>query len=157
MDKSKKIGRLLLRFVDVGIGAIFIYAGVVKALDPGKFVSDIEKYKMVPWTVGALMALYLPWLEILCGAGLVFRRLYRGALWIVLTLTLFFLAALVSAKVRGLNIGCACFGGESHGEVIDHAIVRDVGIMIGLGILIAAAVVQRRRILAYNISADSPR
>ena len=60
------------RIVDLIIAAIFIYAGVLKALDPVQFAHDIDHYKILPWTVGVGLAFYLPWLEIFCGLALDF-------------------------------------------------------------------------------------
>ena len=62
--------------------------------------SDIDNYKILPWPVSVALAFYLPWLEILCALGLVFRFLYRGALsvWSA-SIVIFTLAT----KVRGLD------------------------------------------------------
>src|SRR6266498_5093935 len=71
------------RIVDVIVAGIFIYAGIIKAFDPVQFASDIDNYKILPWPVCVALAFYLPWLEIFCALGLVFRFLYRGALSIL--------------------------------------------------------------------------
>ncbi len=92
------------RILDFIIAAIFIYAGVLKALDPVQFAHDIDHYKILPWTIGAGLAFYLPWLEILSGLALIFRLFYRGALSILTALVVVFLVATIAAKVRGLDI-----------------------------------------------------
>src|SRR6266704_489479 len=101
------------RILDFIIAAIFIYAGVLKALDPVQFAHDIDHYKILPWTVGAGLAFYLPWLEIFCGLALIVRRLYLGGLSILTGLISVFLVATIAAKVRGLDITCGCFGHAS--------------------------------------------
>ena len=111
MDFSSR--NIWSRIVDLIVGGIFIYAGVIKALDPTRFAADIDNYKNLPWTIAVGLAFYLPWLEIFCGVGLVFRRLYRGALAILTALTLIFIVATIAAKVRGLDITCGCFGHAS--------------------------------------------
>src|SRR5205807_3670492 len=98
------------RIVDLIVGGIFVYAGVLKVLDPVQFANDIDNYKSLPWFVSVRLAFYLPWLEILCGLALIFRFLYRGGLSILTALTLVFIGATVAAKVRGLDITCGCFG-----------------------------------------------
>ena len=100
----------LWRALDLVIGGIFLYAGISKALDPVQFANDIENFHIVPWTVGVRLAFYLPWLEIICGAALILRRFYVGALTIFLVLTLVFMGAIISARARGLDIKCGCFG-----------------------------------------------
>ena len=105
--------QFLWRIVDVIVAGIFIYAGVLKMVDPVQFANDIDNYKILPWPVSVALAFYLPWLEIFCGLALVVRFLYRGALSILTALILTFTLATVAAKVRGLDITCGCFGHAS--------------------------------------------
>jgi hypothetical protein len=104
---------IIRRIVDLIIGGVFIYAGVIKALDPIGFANDIDNYKILPWAIGVRLAFYLPWLEILCGLALIARRLYLGGLSILTALISIFIVATVAAKVRGLDITCGCFGHAS--------------------------------------------
>ncbi len=106
---------MIWRALDLVAGGLFIWAGVLKALDPGGFAEDIFNYRMLPWTVGLLFAFLLPWLEIFCGLALVLRRLYAGALATLLLLVIFFTGATVAARARGLDISCGCFGKASMG------------------------------------------
>ncbi len=110
---SSGVRRLLWRLVDFIVAGIFIYAGALKALDPVQFANDIDNYKILPWPVSVSLAFYLPWLEILCALGLVFRFLYRGALSLLTALIVVFTLATIAAKVRGLDITCGCFGHAS--------------------------------------------
>jgi len=77
------------------------------------FASDIDNYKILPWPVSVALAFYIPWLEIFCALGLVFRFLYRGALSILGASIVVFTLATIAAKVRGLDITCGCFGHAS--------------------------------------------
>jgi putative oxidoreductase len=105
--------RIVWRILTLIIGALFIYAGAIKALDPIGFANDIDNYKILPWFVGVRLAFYLPWLEILCGLALIIHRLYFGGLLILAMLTSVFIVASIVAKVRGLDITCGCFGHAS--------------------------------------------
>ena len=104
---------ILWRLVDFVLAGIFIYAGALKAFDPVQFASDIDNYKIAPWPVSVALAFYLPWLEIFCALGLLFRFLYRGALSILTLSVVAFTLAIIAAKVRGLDITCGCFGHAS--------------------------------------------
>jgi len=95
------------------IGALFVYAGAIKAWDPVGFAGDIENYKVLPWPAGVRLAFYLPWLEILCGLALITGILYRGGVLILTALMLVFIIATIVAKARGLDITCGCFGHAS--------------------------------------------
>jgi putative oxidoreductase len=133
------LGNFLWRILDLIIAAIFIYAGVLKALDPVQLAHDIDHYKVLPWAVGVGLAFYLPWLEIFCGLALIFRQFYRGALSI-----LTFLVATIAAKVRGLDITCGCFGHASQNWSFPAHLALDLGILVTLAVLCYCSVPRAR-------------
>ena len=104
---------VLYRLIGLIVGGIFIYAGVIKVLDPVGFANDIDNYHMLPWALSVRLAFYLPWLEILCGLAVLCRVFYRGGLLIFTALISIFIMASIVAKVRGLDITCGCFGHAS--------------------------------------------
>ena len=124
--------KFVWRIVDLVLGGIFIYAGVIKALDPIRFASDIDNYKILPWTIGVRLAFYLPWLEILCGLALIARRLYLGGLSILTALTSIFIVATIAAKIRGLDITCGCFGHASKNWSFTGHLALDLAILAAL-------------------------
>jgi len=95
------------------VGAVFCYAGALKALEPGSFADTIFRFRLVPWPVCVAIALWLPWIEVFTGLALIAKKYYRSALAIGIGMTVLFLFALISAMMRGLNIDCGCFGGEN--------------------------------------------
>jgi len=102
------------RIVAAIIGLLFLFTGCLKAIDPAAFAIDIQNYRILPWTWSVITALYLPWLEILCGAALILHIAYRGALAIATGLLALFIAAYGSTRPRGLDIACGCFGHGIH-------------------------------------------
>jgi putative oxidoreductase len=108
-DKSPWAWRIL----DLIVGGLFIYAGIIKAIDPIGFAIDIDNYKILPWTIGVRLAFFLPWLEMFSGVALITRRLYGGALTILTGLMLVFIGASIAAKARGIDASCGCFGHAS--------------------------------------------
>jgi putative oxidoreductase len=132
MDKDRI--HLLVRIVAFLVGGLFLYAGIVKALDPLRFANDINNYHLVPWSLTVRAAFYLPWLEIVCGLGLIFHRLFSGAVAITFALMVVFLVATVSAKVRGIDISCGCFGSASSSLSFGWHLLLDLAI---LGALLA--------------------
>jgi putative oxidoreductase len=137
--------KFLWRFLDVIVGGIFAYAGVIKAIDPVQFANDIDNYKALPWLVSVRLAFYLPWLEILCGLALIFRFFYRGGLSILSMLTSVFLGVTVAAKARGLDISCGCFGHASqHWNFWQHMAV-DLSIFVALAALLSVELIRRNR------------
>ena len=120
------------RIIDLVVGGVFIYAGVVKAFDPIRFASDIDNYKILPWAMSVRLAFYLPWLEIFCGIALIARRLYVGGLSLLTALVLIFLVATIAAKVRGLDITCGCFGHASQNWSFSGHLALDLVILAAL-------------------------
>jgi uncharacterized membrane protein YphA (DoxX/SURF4 family) len=138
-DRPRKIAAATRWILGFAIGALFLYAGAIKAADPARFSADITNYRLMPQLMAAAVALYLPWLEIVCGMGLIFQKLYRGALLILSGLCVVFLLALISALARGLDISCGCFG-HSHPHPVGAAILLDIAL---LGILVALLCLER--------------
>jgi len=123
------------RIVALIIGGTFIYAGLIKAMDPVGFANDIDNYKILPWPLAVRLAFYLPWLEMLCGLALILRFFYRGGLFILTGLTFVFIAASVIAKVRGLDITCGCFGHASKNWNFSGHLALDLAILAALSAL----------------------
>jgi putative oxidoreductase len=127
--------RIFWRIVALIVGGIFIYAGVIKAIDPLRLAIDIDNYKMLPWAIGVRLAFYLPWLELLCGLALILRFFYRGGLLILTVLTFIFIAASIIARVRGLDITCGCFGHASKNWSFSGHLALDLAILAALSAL----------------------
>lgn len=95
--------------VRIALGAIFLYAGAVKAVDTKAFAGSIEAYRLLPYFGNYLAASVLPWVEVICGVLLVAGWRARAAATVTVLLNLVFIAAMVSAVARGLEIDCGCF------------------------------------------------
>jgi putative oxidoreductase len=127
--------KIALRLIAIIIGGLFVYAGFVKVIDPTEFARDIDNYKMLPWQPSVWAALYLPWLEILCGLALITRVFFRGAVFIVTGLMIVFVAASVVAKARGVDVSCGCFGHASQYLNFTWHLVLDFLLLGGLLLL----------------------
>jgi uncharacterized membrane protein YphA (DoxX/SURF4 family) len=97
------------RVLGLALGGVFLYAAHDKVLDPRPLVTIIWNYRILPPGPVNLMAIYMPWMELLVGLGLVtgFKR-RAAALWGVALLLVFTAALLVNA-VRGIDVACGCF------------------------------------------------
>lgn len=128
----RKLARVLVR---IALGGLFVFAGATKAYDPGTFAIEIQRYQIVPWVVGALTSVYLPWLEMLAGALLLLKRFERGALLVITLLLLIFTVALASAMFRGLSIDCGCFGKAFTATGTTVPLLRNLLLLAFTGIL----------------------
>lgn len=107
-----------------GMGAIFVVAGALKAWDPQAFQVSVDSFRLLPYALTAVVALYLPWLEIVAGVVVVVGQWgARAGLAILITLTAAFMVALAVAWMRGLDPTCGCFGPGAGG--VGSALLRD--------------------------------
>ncbi len=134
-EKASAGPAIVRRTLAVVVGAVFIYAGAIKLIDPLSFASDITNYQILPWSIAVRLAFYLPWLEVLCGLALIFHRLFAGALFLTGALMLIFIGATVSAKARGIDVACGCFGSVSANLSFSWHLLLDLG-LLGLLILL---------------------
>ena len=151
MAQEAKV-KFVWRIVNFIVGGVFVYAGALKALDPIGFASDIDNYKILPWTISVGLAFYLPWLEILCGLALIARRLYLGGLSILTALVSIFMIATIAAKIRGLDITCGCFGHASKNWNFSGHLALDLALLAGLLALYVKSASDKRRILSPSLN-----
>ncbi len=130
------------------LGVVFVYAGALKAWDPLRFAHDMQNFHIVPWSLGVRLAFYLPWLEILAGLALLSGILRPGALAILSALMIVFIAATISARLRGINLDCGCFGSVGKGLSFTSHILIDGAILAGLIVLVVVSLRDARRALA---------
>lgn len=126
MRMKKKAKHYLLLFLRIGLGLVFIYAGVLKIRDPIAFAGSVAAYKILPYFFNYLVAATIPWVELACGLLLVVGYRVRAAAGITAAMNILFIVLLASTIVRGLDIDCGCFrqGGEKTSAWV--AILRDI-------------------------------
>ena len=53
------------------LGGVFIYASLDKIANPAEFAKAVGNYHVLPFGVENLLALVLPWMELLVGLALI--------------------------------------------------------------------------------------
>ncbi|MEM9299032.1 MAG: MauE/DoxX family redox-associated membrane protein [Bacteroidota bacterium] len=135
MEGKTSMNRVWLqRFLRIGCGGLFVWAGFIKLFNLELMIEDIEGYQIIPEVFVAPLALILPSLEVVTGLALALGRAEKGALSILIVLMLVFTIALSSAWIRGLDITCGCFGSASFGSYT-WWMLRDILILYALGLL----------------------
>ncbi len=127
----------LHRIVGVVLGGVFLYAAFPKLADPRPLIGIIWGYRILPPGPINLMAVYMPWMEILVGLALVtgFKR-RAASLWALALLTMFIAALLINA-LRGVNVACGCF--STSAEDVHNAwllVLRDLPMWLGAVVLL---------------------
>lgn len=109
------------------LGAVFLYASYEKILRPDAFALAVYNYRILPDAAVNLVALGMPWFELLLGLCLVFGLWLPGATVAGTALLMFFFGALVFNQIRGIDIHCGCFSaGIKEGPADVWTVVRDL-------------------------------
>ena len=92
---------------------VFIIASLHKIAHPEMFAVDVATYGMLPLCLINIMAIVLPWLEIICGGMLLFGVWSRAAALLVAGMMVMFIIALFGALYQGLDMSCGCFASQA--------------------------------------------
>ena len=123
-----KILNFILRLT---LSGVFIAAGALKIVDPAAFATDISNYRMLPHEWINLLAITLPWIEVVAGLLLLIGIWKRTNALLIALMLVVFLAAISQAVARNLNIKCGCFGTTEGRKVGLVAIAEDFAMFAG--------------------------
>lgn len=117
------------------LGAVWVWAGLLKITDPLGSVRAVRAYRILPEPLVVVVGYGLPALEIALGLLLLVGFATRLAAVLSALLLVVFITGISWAWARGLRIECGCFGGggftddPTAGYVLD--LVRDVALLAG--------------------------
>ena len=138
--RSAQVRDIVGTVARLGLAAVFLVSGVLKAIDPDGTYVAVRAYDVLPKAAVAVVAGVLPWLEIALGLLLLAGLATRAVAIAGAGLLLVFVAGVTQAWARGLSIDCGCFGG---GGVVDpgetaygRELLRDAGFLLLAGWLI---------------------
>lgn len=95
--------------VRIFLGVFFLLAALGKAAEPALFAKEIANYAIIPEPLINLVALFIPWTELVVSIFLIFGIRLKSSAAITAILLLIFIIAVGSAMARGLDINCGCF------------------------------------------------
>jgi uncharacterized membrane protein YphA (DoxX/SURF4 family) len=115
----------------VGLGVVFIWASWEKIADPAAFARVVQNYQILPPALVNPTALFLPWVEAVCGVCLITGVLARGSLLVFNGLMAVFTLALSWNALRGVDTDCGCFSvavQADKGRYLEY-ILRDLALL----------------------------
>lgn len=131
--------------VQIALGAIFVAAALPKIADPPSFAHMIYNYRLLPGVAINLMALVMPWIELLSGLALILGLWRRAAAALTGVLLATFIVAIGINLARGHAIDCGCFDVKAAGkspqeQLIDmkFVVARDAGMLLMVAQLLTA-------------------
>ncbi len=101
----------------LALGGFFLYAGLPKIADPAEFARIVYQWQITPPVPSNLLAVTLPWVEVIAGALLVAGLWKREAAAVIAVLLVVFLVAAGSVIARGIDVeNCGCTSVANAGE-----------------------------------------
>ncbi|MBF0549988.1 MAG: DoxX family membrane protein [Deltaproteobacteria bacterium] len=113
------------------VGMVFILAAWPKISHPEAFARLVYNYRLLPDGAVNLVAIILPWLELVMGLAFVFGIWSRAASLVIILMMIVFIGAMGSALIRGLNVQCGCFSVQKgEGQLTWLSLLRDGGVIL---------------------------
>jgi hypothetical protein len=131
-----KIAVIICRLI---LAAIFLLASVPKIIAPHEFAIAVFRYQLLPDATINLMAIFLPWVELVAAIAILIPRTSAAAAAIVFALLTVFTGAISIDLARGINISCGCFTvAADAGPIGWWEVVRDVAFLALAGFVLWA-------------------
>lgn len=110
------------------LGLTFIYASFHKIVSPADFAKIVYGYDLFPEISINLIAIVIPFLELVIGLALIIGIYPRSAAIIISGLLLAFIAASAINLIRGHEFNCGCFfsGQSGYASSPKVTIARDI-------------------------------
>jgi uncharacterized membrane protein YphA (DoxX/SURF4 family) len=97
------------------LGLTFIYASYHKIVSPADFANIVYGYDLFPEIFIHLIAIVIPFLELIAGFALIIGFYPRSAAIIINGLLLVFITVLTINLIRGHEFDCGCFSAAQSG------------------------------------------
>ena len=117
------------------LGAVFIFASWHKIISPDQFAVILYGYDVFPHVLINVLAIVIPFVELVCGMTLVTGLLKRSGLILINVMLAGFIFLISFNLIRGHEFDCGCFSlGDTKGVWSSvWLLVRDF-VMLGAGL-----------------------
>lgn len=127
---GKSLAGVMLVLMRLILGCIFLYSGLEKVAHPYDFLGNVYDFELTGAGLSVVVAMVMPWLELLLAVSLLFNLFSGGALLGCALLGILFVGVQFSAIVRGLSVNCGCFGPDESKMVGMATFVRTCSIAL---------------------------
>ena len=105
----------------LAVAGVFLGACLAKISDPESFALAVHRYRLLPGFAVNVVAIILPWIELICGVALLTapRRGRAAAAFLLLGMLIVFTGAISLNLVRGIEASCGCFTTRADAAVSD--------------------------------------
>ncbi len=133
--------RIAVILCRLALAAIFLLASVPKIAAPDEFAVAVFRYQLLPDAAVNLVAIFLPWIELVAAIAILIPRTSAAAAAILFGLLSVFTAAISIDLVRGIDISCGCFTLDANAGPIGWGeVARDLVFLAMAGFVLWADV-----------------
>lgn len=118
---------ILLFVIKLTLGVTFIYSSYHKIADPAQFAKILYGYAMFPGASINILAITVPFVELIAGVTLILGMFQRSALLIINGLLLVFILMIGFNLLRGHQFDCGCFAFSNQPHTLSniYLLIRD--------------------------------
>jgi len=117
------------------VGGVFVVASIDKIVNPHEFAQVVDAYEFFPLATVNLIAIVVPWLEVVVGLMLIGGLWLRSTALVAAVMLTGFIVILAWALGHGLEVSCGCYDTTGGSVVSWNRVIEDVG-LLGLSIWI---------------------
>ncbi len=125
------------RIAQVLAGLVFLAAALPKIADLPGFAGSIHNFHLeavVPTAATNLLAMTIPWVELVAGLALVAGVRPRAGAVVYTMLMAIFTIGVIQALARGLSFECGCFGKAGSGVIGARKVAENLA-FIAIGVI----------------------
>jgi putative oxidoreductase len=125
------------RIAQVVAGLIFLAAALPKIADLSTFAGSVHNFHLepvIPMALTNLLAMTIPWVELVAGLALVSGVRPRAGAYVYTALLAVFTIGVISALARGLSFECGCFGKAGSATIGAKKVTENLA-MLALGLI----------------------
>jgi hypothetical protein len=119
-----------VRAAQIALGILFGWAALAKLADLSAFALQVHNFRLLPVAAENLVAMLLPWVELVAALALVLRIRPRAGAWVAGALLAVFTVGIALAMARGLDFECGCFGKASSARVGWGKLAQNLGMLL---------------------------
>jgi len=121
----------LLYVIKLVLGVTFIYASYHKIADPAGFAKILYGYAIFPNYSINLLAIFIPFIELVAGFSLILGLYSRSALFLINVLLTGFILIIGFNLLRGHQFDCGCFSFTTPDHLTSHffLLIRDAALL----------------------------
>jgi putative oxidoreductase len=125
------------RAAQITAGLIFLAAALPKIADLTGFAGSVHNFHLEPLVpIGAvnILAMTIPWVELIAGLALVSGVRPRAGAVVYSTLMAVFTIGVIAALARGLSFECGCFGKAGSATIGAKKVAENL-VMLAIGMI----------------------